>query len=1051
MTRKIYRVFGVAVLLLGALVQTYAQRKEITGTVKDGAGMPLPGVNIVLKGTTTGTSTDKDGIFQMQADADQILMVSFIGYKSQEVLVGNQTSFNIVLEDDLTTLSEVIVVGYGEQKKALNTGANLQVKGDDIQKLSTTNGLQALQGQAPGVQITSTSGQPGGGFRVIIRGAGTNQNPNPLYVVDGVLTGDISFLNPADIQSIDVLKDAASAAIYGSQAGNGVILITTRKGNTNKAQITLDTYYGVQNIARKVPMLNAYQYAVIINEAAVNSGKAPYFSDTEMQNIKSGNTAWESAPNKMGLGADQVAAMKNGTNWMNEMFANDVPTSNVVLGISGGNDASRYSTSLSYLSQGGIIGGSDISDYKRYNFRFNSDHKLYNDRVRFGQTLNFASVNSRGIRDGGQYFNSVRPAFGASPFLPVYDAEGNFWNNTDSRWVPTETNPYASMVYSNQNRNNNTRIVGNVYLEVEPIKNLKVRSQIGFEGFVSESRSFNPVYELSVFSRNDTTSVSQSMDKGRTLIWDNLASYAMNFGEHHLDVMVGSAVYQGRGSNISGSNYNLVFDNLRNAWLTNSQNLTKGEKMTLRGAPYNDDNRLSYFGRVHYNFKERYLFNATLRRDGSSKFAEGVRWGVFPSVSAGWVISEEAFMESTTSFMDQLKLRASWGQVGSQNSDYFTFISPIKFQSTNYPFGVGEGVLTPGSYASRIANPSLHWETSEQIDLGFDAMFLQGKLTASFDWYKKTTKDWLVVAPIVATAGADAPFINGGNVTNNGVELALSYSSNVGALRYTVSANGAYNKNKVNEIPTADGIIHGDGNVLYANSAEFNRVQEGFPIGYFWGWKTDGIFQNQDEVEAHTNNEGNLLQPSAQPGDVRYVDHNKDGVINGNDKTMIGNPNPDFTFGFNIQLNYKALDFSLVGSGVAGNQIVQSYREQASSFSNYTTAILDRWHGEGTSNKMPRVNESNTNWVNFSDLFVQDGDFLRISNVTLGYDFSKHLKIKAFSQLRLYTSVLNAFTFTKYTGMDPEIGHGYNNWTTGVDIGYYPRPRIYMIGLNVKF
>jgi TonB-dependent starch-binding outer membrane protein SusC len=1051
MIRKLYRFFGVTVLLLFVSVASHAQQQQVTGTIKDATGIPMPGVNVLIKGTTTGTSTDNNGKFVIEAAPESVLVISFIGYSTQEITVGNQTNLDLTIEEDLTTLSEVVVIGYGEQKKALNTGANLQVKGEDLQKLSTTNALQALQGQAAGLQITSTSGQPGSGLRVLIRGVGTNQNPNPLYVVDGLLTNDITFLNPADIQSIDVLKDAASAAIYGSQAANGVILVTTKKGKSGgRSQITFDSFYGVQNVARKIPMLNAYEYATIMNEAAVNSGNAPYFTDQEMTNIKSGNTDWASAGG-VGLSADQVAAMKGGTNWLDQMFVDNAPTQNYVLGISGSSGASTYSSSVSYMSQAGIVGGSDYSNYERYNFRFNSDHKLYEDRVKFGQNLNIAYTENNGIAVGGIYGNSVRPALNATPFLPVYDADGELWDNSNSIWFKQEANPYAQMVYSNQNRNNGIRVLGNLFLEVEPIKNLKVRSQLGLDFYGNEGHSFTPVYKLSQYSQNDTTTVSQNMSKGHTWIWDNLLTYNLNAGEHHVDVMVGSSAYQGRGSYIGGSNYNLAFNDLDHSYLSNSLNKSNAAKMSMYGAPNEDDNRMSYFGRVHYNYQERFLLNATIRRDASSKFASGHRWGTFPSFSAGWIISNEAFMSSLTNVVDQLKLRASWGQVGNQNIGYFNFVGPIKSDHTNYTFGTTEGGLTPGAYSSRLANPNLKWETSEQVDVGFDATLLAGKLTASFDWYKKTTRDWLVVAPILATAGADAPFINGGEVTNRGVELALSYSNQLGDLRYTVSANGAYNKNRVTEIKADGGLIQGETNVLFANSMRFNAVQEGYPIGYFWGLRTNGIFQTDAEVDAYRSSEGTLIQPSATAGDVRYVDTNDDGVINNDDRTMIGNPNPDYTFGFSVQLGYKGFDFSVLANGVAGNEIVQSYRDQASALPNYTTDILNRWHGEGTSNRIPKVNNTNSNWVNFSDLYVQEGDFLRLSNITAGYDFSKLLKTKAVSQVRLYASVLNAFTFTKYTGMDPEIGHGYNSWTTGVDIGYYPRPRTYMVGLNVKF
>jgi TonB-linked SusC/RagA family outer membrane protein len=451
------------------------------------------------------------------------------------------------------------------------------------------------------------------------------------------------------------------------------------------------------------------------------------------------------------------------------------------------------------------------------------------------------------------------------------------------------------------------------------------------------------------------------------------------------------------------------------------------------------------------------MLNATFRADGSSKFAPGNRWGYFPSVSAGWVLSNESFLESQ-SWLSFLKFRASWGQIGNQNIMAYQYLAPVTFANTNYIFGPTEGSdgLVPGAYPSRLGNPNLKWETSEQTDIGFDAQLLSGKLTVNFDWYIKTTKDWLITAPILATAGADAPYINGGDVKNKGIELAVSYNNSIGDLNYTISANGTYNKNTVGNIPTQDGIIHGASNQLYANSLEFYRAQSGYPIGYFWGLQTDGLFQTEEDVNSYRSSEGKLIQATAKPGDVRYVDRNDDGVINDLDRTMIGNPNPDFTFGFSISGNYKGFDLAIQTNGVAGNQIVQSYRNHSSQYSNYTTAILDRWHGPGSSNSVPRVTENNSNWTNFSDLYIQNGDFLRISNVTLGYDFTKLLGKKYVNQVRLFVSALNLFTFTDYDGMDPEIGYGIDNgerdkFSSGIDLGYYPRPRTYMVGLNVKF
>lgn len=1013
------------------LIPMAMAQQIVSGKVTDySTGEPLPGVNIIIQGTTTGAVTNMDGNYSLQVPgSESILSFSFIGYETEDVTVGGQTTINISLMPDLTSLDEIVVVGYGTQRKALNTGATLQVKGEDIQRLSTTSPLQALQGQAAGVQISSTSGQPGEGMKVVIRGLGTIGNAGPLYVVDGVLTGDISYLNSSDIQSIDVLKDAASAAIYGSQAANGVVLITTRQGTRGQVpRITLDAYYGIQNVARKANMLNAKEYAAMRNEAAVNSGKLPVFTN------------------------EDIAAMGSGTNWMDEMFVKDAVTQNYSIGFQGGSALSSYSSSLSYTSQEGIVGGKNLSNYERYNFRFNSEHNLYDDVIKFGQHLTYSYVNRNGIGVGNQYNNSLRGAFNTSPFVPMYDEDGNFYDNTDATapYTNTEANPYAQMVYSNQNENNNQKLLGDIYLVIEPIKDLRFRTSLGLDYYANEGHSFTPIYQLSVYAHNDFTRVNQNMGKGRSLLWDNLLSYGFDLNqEHRFDVMVGSSAYQFYGTSIWGSNRDLIFSDLKHSWLSNATN-TEGTGISLGGAPAPEDKRMSYFGRLNYNYNETYLINATFRADGSSRFASGNRWGYFPSVSVGWVMSNEGFM-SSQSWLNFFKLRGSWGQVGNQNIAAFQYLAPITFANTNYIFGNEEGVLTPGAFPERLGNPDLIWETSEQLNIGFDARLMDGRLNVNFDWYDKNTKDWLIVAPILAIAGADAPFINGGDVNNRGVELVLSYNDRVGDFNYSITANGAYNKNKIGNIPTNDGIVHGSSNQLFDNSVEFYRSQGGYPIGFFWGYQTNGIFQTEQDVANYISGEGQKIQPSARPGDVRFVDQNGDGVINELDKVNIGDPNPDYTFGLSFSADYKGFDFSFLASGVAGNQLVQSYRNHTNPYANYTRAILDRWHGPGSSNTIPRVTEDARNWTEFSDLYIHDGDFLRISNVTLGYDLSNLIRKDFVSKVRVYASALNLYTFTKYEGMDPEVGYGIDNGSSGVDLGYYPRPRTYMVGLNVTF
>jgi len=1003
------------------------QSWTVSGIVTDSYDQPMPGASIVEKGTTNGTQTDFDGNFSLSvADENAVLVISYIGFVTQEIPVEGQPSLNISLQEDIASLEEVVLVGYGTQRKALVTGANVQVDGDDLVKMNTVNALQALQGQSPGVQITSTSGQPGESLKVTIRGLGSTAGSNPIYVVDGIITGDISYLNNSDIESISVLKDAASAAIYGSQASNGVILVSTKKGKKGKAaQITFDQYYGLQSVPRKVDLLNASEYGIMLNEAALNSGKNAYFTNAE------------------------IAALGKGTNWMDNMFVDNTAIKNYSFGASGGSESSVYSASLSYLGQEGIVGGKDLSNYERYNFRFNSEHKLYNDIVTIGENLSFAYINKNGIGVGNQYNNSLRSAFQVTPLLPMYDSDGNYFNTTDSNevWLTGVANPFASMVFNNQNESNNQKLLGNVYLQIQPIKNLTFKTTLGLDYYASEGHSYSPIYQLSVYSFNTFDSASQDASKGKSLTWDNLLTYKFDLNEnHHFETMVGTSSINYDGTRLRANNSDVVINNLSHAWIDNTTN-SDSSKLGLEGSK-SESKRMSYFSRLNYNFRDTYLLNATFRADGSSNFHPDNQWGYFPSVSAGWIITNNGFLSDLEN-LNFFKLRASWGQVGNQNAASFQFLSPIKTSNTNYIFGEEEGLLTSGAYPNRLSNLDLKWETSEQINLGFDARFFRNTLSVYFDWYEKTNKDWLIIAPILATAGADAPYINGGNVVNKGLELALQYQNSIGDFNFSIAANGAYNENEVGEIPTADGIIHGLSNQLWSNSPEFYRAQDGFPLGYFWGYKTAGVFQNQNEVN-------NSAQTNSAPGDIIYEDVNNDGEITEADKTMIGDPNPDFNFGFSVSGNYKAFDFSVSANGVAGNQIVQSYRDQSGAYGNYTTAIFDRWHGEGSSNTTPRVTEDNRNFTEFSDYYVHDGDFLRLNNITIGFDLAKLKLKKSFfaSQFRVYASVLNLYTFTKYSGMDPEIGFGSSDddqsFSSGVDVGYYPRPRTFMMGLNVK-
>ena len=1015
--------------------------QTVKGTVISGSdNEPLIGASVMVQGTKTGAVTDLDGNFTIEAKNGQTLEVSYLGFITQKIKVTGST-INVTLNEDKQSLDEVVVVGYGVQKKKLVTGATVQLKGDDIAKLNTTNPLSAMQGQTPGVNIVSTSGQPGAAMSVTIRGLGTVGNSQPLYLIDGV-GGDITTLNPADIESIDVLKDAASAAIYGAQAANGVVLVTTKSGKEGSSKITYDGYVGWQTLGRKFEMLNSNQYMQIMDEARLNSGMSP-IDWTSLNSIR------------------DVNGNVYNTDWIDQAIDNGALTTSHSLAFTGGSKASTYSISGGYTGQDGLVGGSDVSYYKRYNLRANSEHKMYNGLITIGEHIGFVYKDSRGMNTGSIWNNNLRGAFSTSPLVPVYDAAGNYYSTIDSDWNPNDGNPYGTMMMNRYNQSKNTSVDANVYLQIEPIKNLKFKTVFGLNYGGSNYRSYSPIYKFTPQSGNGVTSVNQSHGNGTSLVWTNTLTYDFDIKDHHISALVGSETskYDGSSTTSYGLNLTAGFDDWEHAYVANTE--MSNENRKVGGGPYDSTRGQSFFARLGWSWKDRYMVNATMRADGSSKFAKGHRWGYFPSVSAGWTLTEEKFMKSTASWLDFLKLRLSWGQVGNANIKCYQYLAPVTTSNTNYNFGTDGGTTgwSTGAYTSRLANENVKWETSEQYNVGLDARFLRQRLSLTFDAYIKNTKDWLVQAPVLATAGTAGPIINGGDVKNKGIELGLSWNDQIGKdFIYSVGANFAYNHNEVGSIPTKDGIIHGQENQIYSNAEEFYRAENGHAIGYFLGYKTAGIFQNQQEINEWIAAGNGVMQNNVQPGDVKYIDINHDGVINAKDKVDLGNGLPKYTFGFNFTLGYKGFDLSANFTGAAGFQIAQSYRDPNSSQGNYSRRILNRWTGEGTSNEIPRVTYGDVgNWL-FSDLYLQDGDYIRLQNLTLGYDFKKLISWKGLSKLRLYFQVQNLFTLTKYDGMDPEIG-SYNgtdgnssdSWVSGVDMGYYPHPRTFIVGLNLAF
>lgn len=1030
--------------------QSQQQQKSVKGKVTDSSGATLPGVSVVVKGTTTGIITDFDGNYSLaNIPENSTLQFSFVGMKMQEILIGSQTAVNVVLAEESIGLEEVVAIGYGTQKKKLVTGATVQIKGSDILKQNTANALGALQSRAPGVDITQTSGQPGSAYKVTIRGVGTTGNSSPLYVVDGIVRDGINDLDPSSIASMDVLKDAASAAIYGARAANGVILITTKKGLESKPTLTYDGYIGFSNVYKPLKTLNAQQYTQIMNEAATNSGLNPFDYASLVPN-------WESFKNGTNRGVD----------WLGEALVHNAPTQRHSINLRGGSSTAIYATGFSNFSEEGTIGNPVNPKYNRSTFYVNSEVNVIKNSqnrtlLKIGENLSYAYYKQNGINVGNQTSSNVRNLLNENPFQPNgKNIDGTYI--TGIPWDPIGANPIARMVLTQGMNNNKYHSVnGNAYVVIEPIKGLTLRSTFGINVGANMNNRFTPTYNLGTQTTSTLDVTNQSMGMGLGWSLENTVKYDFKIKDNMFDVLVGqSAEASGGqlGASLAGSNINNIFasfNSLEYAYLDNSKAIDPS-KTTLTGRPYSEIKLKSYFTRANYNYKEKYLLTAIFRADGSSNFAPGKQWGYFPSISGGWVLTSESFMETQQKWLEFFKLRVSWGQNGNQSITPFQYLSTVASDADgNYAFDRGvQKILSSGAYPNILPSPDISWERSEQTNIGFDSRFLNSRLGVAFDWYSKVTRDWLVQAPILASYGTGASFINGGDVENRGVEIGLNWKDRIGEFTYDANLNLASNKNNVLNIANSEGIIHGAINVLSNNTPEVYRAQVGYPIGYFWGFKTSGVFQNENDIMNYVNSKGEMLQPTAKPGDVKFVDFNGDGKFNSGDedKTMIGNPNPKLTMGLSFSLGYKGFDLSMNSTGVFGNSVMQNFRTFGLPQQNYPTTILSRWTGEGTSDRLPRMMYSpHPNFMNISDLYVQDASYLRITNFTFGYDFKKIWKSAPLQQLRAYVAVNNLATFTNYTGMDPNVGYGEESWAKGVDIGFYPAPRTAMFGVSIVY
>ncbi|MCF0190138.1 MAG: TonB-dependent receptor [Marinilabiliaceae bacterium] len=1040
----------------------YAQAQTVNGIVKEKNGDPIIGVSILEKGTTNGTVTDIDGKFTIKAGQGATLIISYLGYQTQEIVPVPNTLNEVVLTEDTESLEEVVVVGYGTQKKKLVTGATIQVSGDELVKQNATNPIGGLYSSVPGVNIVASNGQPGADYKVTIRGLNTTGSSKPLYVIDGVAGGDISALNPSDIESIDILKDAASAAIYGARASAGVILITTKQGVKDKIHISYDGYFSIQKPQfNGVKAVDGMKYIELVDEA-MRSNNAKFNSEEHYFNLEAiMPVQWK----------EMKAGTFKGTDWLRESINPDSYAYNHALTIAGGNETSHYSFGISHSNTDGTLGYPKETYYKRTTIRMNSDYVLLRakdlDMIKLAENFTLSLYSSNGVRQGNIYDNTIYTALNYTPLLPAYKKDGSFYTWEDQKadgWQQSEGAYNLLEDYAlGEQENKNLRIQGNVWLEINPHKEWKFRSTYGFRYHNTNNRSYTPAYALSSNRQEMYDRASQSSSASSHWTWENTISWKHQFDEHGLDIILGNSIEgTGWGQSLNGSRKQTKFHKWESANLGSSDSDIDSENVSIGGSntiPYND--LVSFFGRVNYNFRETYLATLIMREDGSSNFAKGERWGFFPSVSAGWVLSNESFLENTSGWLDFLKLRASWGQNGNCSITPFQYAATVSL-SAPYDFTSTGSSTSTGAYPDIIPNPELTWETTEQTDIGIDARFLSSRLGVTFDWYNKETKDWLVDAPALASYGTGSPTINGGSVRNRGVELGLTWNDHAGDFKYSANFNISTNKNEVLYIDNADGILRGATNVIAQNISTYEtyEARPGKPIGYFTGLASAGIFQNQKQIDEYNAKNYTFMDgyENAKPGDVIWIDQNNDGTYDNDDVVEIGNPHPDVNIGFSINLEWKGIDFAISGSGAFGHQILQSYRSFANSdFQNYTTNFVDRlWTGEGSTNKFPRFTYGKHN--NFyakgyvGDIWCQDADYVKIRTITLGYNFKSLFKNMPLQQCRIYFTGQNLLTFTKYDGMDPEVGYGASHsWASGIDLGTYPNPRCYMFGMSLKF
>jgi len=1055
-----YRIALIFAIMGLSCASAFAQ--QVKGTVKDSAGQPVIGAAVVVEGTSEGTTVDLDGnfVFDKAVPQDAVLVVSSIGYKTVKVPVG-EGIVNVILQEDTEMLEETVVVGYGVQKKAVVSASISTVGSEMLDRVGAVRVDDALKGLTPGVTVTSTSGQPGAGSQIRIRGIGTINDANPLYVVDGMpVTGGIDYLNPSDIERLDILKDAASCAVYGTRGANGVIIVTTKNGSKDKVSVSYDFQYGISNPWRKREVLNATEYALLRNEGSINAGQAVPYED----------------PYSFG----------EGTDWQEEIFNRNAPTQSHNLSISGTSGKNRYYVSASYFTQEGIIGGNyDRSNYERFTVRVNDRYTIFDstqdrswlNRMNLNLNASYSRTFTTGITTNSEYGSPLGSAITLSPLLGVYvdpadeqsvidqykhnsaaHEEGanpnvkdyNLIRDRNGRLFTVPGSSYNEMVNPLADlslpgtKNNYDRFVAGGDVELQLYDGLVFRSALNVDLSFGGSDGWTPNYYLNANRKQGYSSVWSSMNRG--VVWqvENTLTYSKEFGEHNVTAMVGQSALESTGRNLNGSRMYLMDEDPDRANLGFATDTR--EDRDAGGTPYDDYRLSSLFARVSYDYADRYMVQATVRRDGSSRFGANNRFAIFPSASVAWNVKNEPWFVDEAPWLSTLKVRASWGRNGSDALGAFRY-DALTASGNNYVFGSGaEGTeaMVNGVKASITANPSLRWETSEQTDFGLDFGFLGNSLQFTADYFYKYTDGMLIEQPVPSYLGESKPWGNVGTMSNTGVELDLNYRYSVGDFNFSVGANATWVKTLLINAGNETGIID---RASFSTNGTIIRGENGKTFPYFYGYVTDGIFQNQAEIDAHVNKDGEPLQPNAVPGDVRFVDYNEDGVLDDDgDRTMIGKCTPSWTYGLNASIEWKGIDFSMVWQGVAGNYVFDGTRRTDVSAANQPKWMLNRWTGEGSTNELPRytLDDKNRNW-RMSDLYIKDASYFRLKNLTLGYTLPAKWTEKIFvKRLRVYFAAENLLTFTKYDGFDPEIADY-------VDRGIYPQARTLQFGANITF